>query len=42
MSNTLRVWLVLALTVAGAIAIVAGISEKATTRGSSLAVSEER
>ena len=42
MSNTLRIWLVLALTVAGAIAIVAAMSEKATTRGSSLAVSEER
>ncbi len=40
MSDTLRVWLVLALTVAGAIAIVAGISE--ATKQYSLAVLEER
>ena len=42
MSNTLRVWFVLALTMVGAIAIVAGISGKTMTKAASLAMSEER
>jgi hypothetical protein len=42
MSNTLRVWLVLALTVVGATAIVAGISGKTTMKEASLAMSKDR
>jgi hypothetical protein len=42
MSDKLRLWFVVVLTLTGAIAIVAGISGQATTKATSLATSEER
>jgi hypothetical protein len=42
MSDTLRLWFVVVLTVTGAIAIVAGISGQVTTKAASLAMSEDR
>ena len=42
MSDTLRLWFIVVLTVTGAIAIVAGISGHVTTKAASLAISEDR
>jgi hypothetical protein len=42
MSDKLRLWFVLVLTVTGAIAIVAGMSGQVTTKAASLATSEDR
>jgi hypothetical protein len=42
MSDTLRLWFVVVLTLTGAIAIVAGISGQVTTKAASLAMSEDR
>jgi hypothetical protein len=42
MSDKLRLWFVLVLTLTGAISIVAGISGQVTTKAASLATSVDR